>query len=111
MPTSVEVLAERVEVLIGNVAELKDLLGQVSTQVRTLDREAITDRARIEGKVDAAHRRLDEHDKRLTDINKVLPNLIVANNILTYGGGILLLSVLALIWSLITGQAHLTFDP
>ena len=111
MPSNTQVLAERVELLIANVGEVKEMVASLAEQVRVLEKDGFTDQVRVEAKLEAAHHRLDEHEKALSQTGKVLPDLVSASRIGTYLGGALVLSVLALIWALITGQAHLTFVP
>ena len=53
--------------------------------------------------------RIDETEKAIAYINKVLPSLIFSNRLMTGLAGVLGVSVVGLIWSLITGQVNLTF--
>jgi hypothetical protein len=111
MPNNTQVLTERVELLIANVGEVKEMVARLAEQVRVLEKDGYADQIRAEAKLEAAHHRLDEHEKALTHTGKVLPDLVTASRVGTYLGGALVLSVMALIWALITGQAHLSFVP
>lgn len=111
MPSNTQVLTERLELLIANVAELKEMVAHLAEQVRLLEKEGLASQVRLEARLEAAHHRLDEQEKTLQQAQKVLPDLVTASRIGTYLGGGLTLSVMALIWALITGQAHLTFTP
>lgn len=111
MPSNTQVLSERLELLIANMAELKDMMARLADQVRVLEKDGLADQVRVAAKLEAAHYRLDEHEKALAQAQKILPDLVTANRIATYVGGALVLSVMALVWALVTGQAHLTFTP
>lgn len=111
MPNTNQVLNERLELLIAHVAELKEMVSRLAEQVRVLEKDALAEQVRAQAKLEAAHHRLDEQEKALAHAQKILPDLVTASRIGTYLGGALILSVMALIWALITGQAHLTFIP
>jgi predicted RNase H-like nuclease (RuvC/YqgF family) len=111
MEVSNAVLAEKIDNLQTSINELKDTLRQLDGEQRQSELDAVRDHTRIEGKADAANNRLDIHSRRLEKVERDLPNLILAYRIMATVGGVLGVSVIALIWSLITGQAHITFTP
>jgi hypothetical protein len=52
---------------------------------------------------------LEDHDGRILATEKAVATLMMAYRIQVFLGSALILSILALIWSLITGQAEVSF--
>lgn len=105
------VLAEMIKGVREDVGEVKTTMHRLEDS----DRVRIAENAQLSAKVDAAHRRIDilVHDfdnlKAVVDaINKTLPNLVTAYRVGIFIMSALGVSIIALIWSLIIGQAHLS---
>ncbi len=118
MSTDNDVLVERVDAVIESQTEIKEMILRLDDRLRAIEREQVVEHVKLEAKADAAHRRLDEHEKRISAneasinaLKDLIAPLVTANRIMTWIGGALGISVIALIWALITGQAHILFGP
>jgi len=118
-----DVLIERITNLQLDVSEIKKSVNVLDDIQREFQREYLTEHAKVVQEATAAHRRLDEFEKRLEErnkemdkmriqmeaIQKAIAPMISAYRMLVFLGSALGLSVLALIWSMITGQVQLVF--
>lgn len=111
------VLIERIETLRVDISELKQLMMTHIEAQEQDQRQYLREHAKVEASTVAAHRRLDDLEKLtagLVNDTKALKDaiqpLIFANKILTWVGVLLGGSVVALIWSIITGQVTLVFQ-
>jgi hypothetical protein len=109
-----DVILERITNVQGDVSEIKTSVGCLSKDSQTFQRQYIRDHSEVTMKVSASHRRLDEHELRMKaieaqmqELRDALHPLIITNRILGFIGGAVGLSVIALIWSLVTGRAIL----
>ena len=107
-----EVILEKVSNLQEDVSEIKTEVGCLNKNYQAFQREYIKESAELSMKAVSSHRRLDVHEKRMEaieaqmkEIRDALPPLIMTNRVLAFVGGAVGLSVIALIWSLITGNA------
>lgn len=111
MEVSNEVLANKIDNLQSTLDRLEESMSKLDAEQRQSELNAARDNARIENKADSAHRRIDNLVTQLGTVQKELPTLILAYRVMAFIGGALGLSVIALIWALITGQAKITFAP
>ena len=123
MAASNEVIIERLEHLRCDIQEIKAALEKRGEQDQKFRDEYQREYAKVDGKTEKAHTRIDElnqrmaamstqtesNQKALEDLQKAIQPLVTANKILVWIGGVLGVSTVALIWSLITGQAQLVF--
>ena len=105
------VLAEKIDNLQLKIDAMSAMLAKVDGEQRQSELDAVRDHTRIENKADAAHTRIDTLVGQLTAIEKEVPSLIIAYRIMAFIGSALGLSVIALLWALITGQAKIAFTP
>jgi hypothetical protein len=96
--------------------EIKALVRSFDERVRGVEMQEAGCKPIITSRVDASWRKLDEHDttlgkhdERIKTLDKQLGRLMSMYGIFVFIGGGLGLSVIALIWSLITGQATVVF--
>ena len=111
-----DVILEKINNVQGDVSEIKQDVKNLSNNYRAFERESIRERANLVGKVNAAQtyaeenrRRIVDIEKKMTEIQNALQPLIATNKLLAFIGGALGISIIALIWALITGQAILAF--
>lgn len=108
------VLKERLDVVVQNTADIKAAIEKIDGRVDVVEIANV----KIDGKADAAHRRLDDHVKRLDTLEVAVRNLsdavqplVWTSRLIAFVGTAVGVSIIALIWSLITGQASVTFAP
>ena len=107
-----EVILEKVLHIQEDVSEIKTEVGCLNNNYQAFQREYIKESAELSMKAVSSHRRLDVHERRLEavetqmkEIRDALHPLIYTNKILAFVGTALGASIIALIWSLITGKA------
>lgn len=109
-----KVLAERIDTMIAALGEVKEIAQRLDDRLRQLEKNEIIEHSRLETKIDSVHRRLNGHDIQFLEMLKAiepLEGLLFAFRILSFIGSALGISVIALIWALITGQARINFSP
>ena len=107
-----EVILEKLSHVQEDVVEIKTEVGCLSKNYQAFQREYIKESAELSMKAMSSHRRLDVHERRLDavetqmkEIRDALHPLIYTNKVLAFVGTALGASIIALIWSLITGKA------
>lgn len=115
---ALRVVMERLGGMSAALLELKALVQSMDMRQRQaeLDRVAVT--ATQEAKITAAHTRLDTHANDIKELkaakdatDKRLGVLEPAYRLMLFVGSALGISVIGLIWALITGTAKITFGP
>lgn len=108
------VVLERIESLRCDIAELRGAVDVLTRDYRNFREVYVGAHVTLDGKADAAHRRLDDHDKRhvgleqeVEQLKNQLTPLVLWGKVVAFVGSAVMLSVIALIWSLITGQMRL----
>jgi hypothetical protein len=106
-----------VEKIVADIADLKTSLKEHDRVERDFQREYWQRHTKVAESAERAHFRIDdlvETIREIKDWHKKLGESITplmhTNKIILFIGGALGLSVLALIWSLITGQAIIIFQ-
>jgi hypothetical protein len=79
-----------------DVAEIKQMLRAVEERVRALENHEAGSHPLMESKIDAAWRKIEEHDRRMKSMEDVVARLDHSNRLMTWLGGILGSTVL--IW-------------
>ncbi len=89
-------LTTRVNRIAEDVAEIKQMLKAIEERVRVLENQEAGSHPIMESRIDAAWRKLDEHDKRLDNLTHVVSRLDQSNKLIAWLGG--LLGSTVLIW-------------
>lgn len=114
--TNQQVILERIEAVKCDLAEVRGMISELTRDYRSF-REAYTkENVPLSLQAAAAHRRLDEHKEvhaklevQVEELKKQLTPLVLWGKVVAFVGSAVMLSVIALIWSLITGQVHMVF--
>lgn len=120
---ALRVVMERLGALATAFVEVKALVQSIDTRMRQAELDRVSAAAVVEAEITAAHTRLDGHAEKLdthaTDIkdlkaaqatsDKRLSALEPAYRLMLFVASALGLSVIGLIWALITGAAKVTF--
>ena len=105
------VLNQKIDALQQTLNEVRASLVRLDDEARKAEIESVRNNARIENKADAANARIDRLAAQMVALEHDIPALMLAYKVLVFIGGALGLSIIALIWALITGQAHISFAP
>ncbi len=89
-------LTARLDQVARDVSEIKQMLRAVEERVRALENHEAGAHPLMESRIDAAWRKLEEHDKRLDTMNQIVSRLDHSNRLMAWLGGILGSTVL--IW-------------
>lgn len=126
---ALRVVMERLGAFAQAIAELKGLMISLDQRQQKAELDRVGAMAVLESKITSAHARLDVHNEKLVeqraDINELdrkheaarretdrqLNQFATAYRIMAFIGGGLGLTLIAFIWTLITGQAKVTFGP
>jgi hypothetical protein len=113
---SIALLAQRLETMGGSLDELKGMVKELRVTVDGLERREDRCQAVLQMRVDQAHARLDEQKRALEAMEswkelaeRVMQKLQLAYGILAFVATAFGLSIIALIWALLTGQASVVF--
>lgn len=89
--------------------ELKGMIVALETRVRCLETSYSTNSALRDERIKNISSCILDVDNRLEIVERDLPSMKQAVKIMTWVGTLLMGSIVALIWSIITGQAVITF--
>lgn len=89
-------LTARLDQVARDVAEIKLTLKAIEERVRALENHEAGAHPLMESRIDAAWRKLEEHDKRIDTLSQVISRLDHSNRLIAWLGGILGSTVL--IW-------------
>jgi hypothetical protein len=103
------VVAERLGALTDVVVEVKDLVKCLDGRLDTFERQYIERHTQVVADVRTHTARLDDYERRLDALEKIVQPLVMYARILSFIGGAAGLSIIALIWALLTGQATVSF--
>lgn len=96
--TSNAVILQKLVTLEASIKRVEDKLNSIDDRVQAIERN----NARSEAVVI----KVDDHEERIRCLEKLAP----AMKVVIWVAGVLGVSVIALIWALITGQAVLAFN-
>lgn len=103
-PTSdkveIAVLQTQLTNIAGSILELKDMMQDFNNRLQVLEKNEIGCRAVADGRIDAAHRRLDSLESKFKELEKFLPVL----KVMGWLAGVLGVLVVTLLWAIFTGQ-------
>lgn len=86
----------RLDQVARDVAEIKQMLQAVEERVRALENHEAGAHPIMESRIDAAWRKLEEHDKKIDNLTQIVSRLDHSNRLMAWLGGILGSTVL--IW-------------
>jgi len=89
-------LSARVNQIVSGIDDIKTMLRQMEERVRRLENNEAGAHPLMESRIDAAWRKIDEHDKRLDTLTQMVGKLDQSNRLMAWLGGILGSTVL--IW-------------
>lgn len=96
-------LTARLDQVARDVAEIKVTLKAIEDRVRALENHEAGAHPLMESRIDAAWRKLEEHDKRIDALNQVVMRLDHSNKLIVWLGSILASTVLVWLISQILG--------
>ena len=82
-------LSARVNEIANGVVEIKTMLRQVEERVRKLENNEAAAHPLMESRIDAAWRKLEEHDQSINTLKDVVARLDHSNRLMAWLGGIL----------------------
>ena len=89
-------LSARLNQVAADVLEIKMMLRDIEARVRQLENNEAGSHPLLNSRIDAAWRKIEEHDRRIEYLSQVIAKLDQSNRLLTWLGGILGSTVL--IW-------------
>lgn len=89
-------LSARVNQIVSGIDDIKTMLRQMEERVRRLENNEAGAHPLMESRIDAAWRKIDEHDKRLDTLTQMVGKLDQSNRLMAWLGSILGSTVL--IW-------------
>ncbi|GIV86616.1 MAG: hypothetical protein KatS3mg054_0645 [Chloroflexus sp.] len=89
-------LTTRVNRIAEDVTEIKQMLKAVEERVRALENQEAGSHPIMESRIDAAWRKLEDHDRRIDNLAQIVARLDHSNKLMAWLGGILGSTVL--IW-------------
>lgn len=116
---------ERLGSFASALSEIKGVMMSLDRRLQQAELDRVGASAVLEAKITAAHTRLDAQQDKLNEhradidahkiaqkeVDRQLGQFATAYRIMAFVGSALGLSIIALIWGLLTGQVHLTFGP
>jgi hypothetical protein len=109
-------LSQRMETMGESIEELKVMVKELSTSIQALEKRELVCQANVVNRGDSNYGRIEDHEKRLVllklwqeETQKVLERVLFSYRIIAFIGSSLGISIIALIWALITGSAEITF--
>ncbi len=117
------VIIERLDSIRGDIGELKAVLTEVNAWRNDFQAHYATAHAELDHKSNRAHLRVDEIERRAGELDRrteenmkairslenAIQPMIYTNRILAWLGGLLGVSMIALIWSIVIGQVSVVF--
>jgi predicted RNase H-like nuclease (RuvC/YqgF family) len=92
----ISALSSRLDQVAADVSEIKAMLKDIESRVRKLENYEAGSHPLLESKIDAAWRKIDEHDKKIDNLTQIVSRLDHSNRLMAWLGGILGSTVL--IW-------------
>lgn len=101
---------------VAGFTEIKDMLRSYEERTRAIEKLEAGCQPIVTGRIDAVWRKVDEHETRLetksqqiNSLEKQVARLATMYTAFVFIGSTLGVSVIALIWAMITGQATVVF--
>lgn len=116
LPTDEQVLHERIKNLQEDLDSIDRGISSLNKCFTDFEKSYLVEHGKVENRTEDAHQKLLEHLKRIErlersfeTLDRMIQPLIQTNKAVIWIGGALGVSVLGLIWSIITGQVVLMF--
>lgn len=113
---NLRLLEQRFDALGGALEELKAMVKDIGGQVAALEKREISCNLATQMRVEQAHQRLEEQAKAMKAMDErqdrhemMMQRLYTAYGILVFVASAFGVSLVALLWSLMTGQATVVF--
>lgn len=103
------VVIERLEMIRCKQDELSDGIQRILDWRREFETSNAVEHSDVKSKVEASLRKGDDHERRIVDLEKAIAPLVLTNRILAFLASGLVLSIMALIWSILTGQVNVVY--
>jgi hypothetical protein len=110
------IILERVENLREDVSKLNELMRCYQENMTRFELDSSKERAVLKVGAEDTKKRLDGHDRQMEtltgqikDLRDSVAPLLYTNKLLTFLGSALMVSILTLIWSIITHRVTLMF--
>lgn len=110
------VILERIDSLRDDIAEVKAGMSDVTSWRHEFEKRYEVAHNDIDHKANLAHQRIDEiklkqeeNTAQIKALRDAIQPMIYTNKVLSFIGGTLGVSVIALIWAIMTGQVSLVF--
>jgi len=110
------VLVERLSNLQGDIAKIDSGINDIGERFMTFEKSYLLEHAKVANRADDAHQKLVDQNDRIktleTEFKKLsdmIQPLITTNKAVVWIGGVLGVSALGLVWSVMTGQVVLLF--
>jgi len=97
------------ESMQSGLGEIKQILQGIEVRVREIENREAGCYPMVNSKVDAAWRRLDEHDVAIVRLREVVGELVHTNRLLGWAAGLVTAVLVVLLGALVTGQATIIF--
>ena len=99
----IAVILNKVETVAAGFSRMEGKIDSIDLRVQAIEKNNIETTVINAARLDAAFKKIDDHDSRLKEVEKLMPVLKLFAWVASILGG----SVVILIWSLITGQAQI----
>lgn len=104
---STEVIQERIASIATDLAEIKGSLKCISAQQTTFEKHYIAEHQKLVSKVEEHDKDIEKLIVQMNALEKAVTPLIAAHRILVWVASAVGLSIIALIWAIVTHQITL----
>ena len=96
---------EKLNNISSDVAEIKTTLTcHVEAQTR-FEQESVTSRALLRKQIETTDEKVKDHEVRLKELEDAVKEFATTNRAIKWMAGVLVTTIVAFIWAMITGQA------
>lgn len=110
------ILTERIEAQSATLCEVRADIKAIGEAVTNLATEYRVEHARVVDRTHAAHQRIDGVERRLDaltsatdEMRKTIQPLIATSKVIMWLGGVVGVTLVAFLWSIMTGQVTVLF--
>ena len=102
-PVSNAVLLEKLESVAAGFARLECKIDSIDLRVQAIEKKDIESHVTNSTQIAAMFKKVDEHEARIKDVEKLMPAL----RIFVWAATVLGLSVIGMLWAILTGTVTL----